>query len=111
MPQRFCHSIGAVVRCNPNELGPGLPKDSASTSWTFPIAAISHKNVAKGVTFNEIQVMSWSFQQLFVGWMPCQRHDGKPFNATQCSILQNYVFLAHLGVELEVGVEFKLGVG
>jgi len=73
-------------------MGPGLPKDSASTSWTFPIAAISHKNVAKGVTFNEIQVMSWSFQQLFVGWMPCQRHDGKPFNATQCSILQNYVF-------------------
>ena len=72
---------------------PGLPKDSASTSWRFPIAAISHKNVAKGVTFDEIfKVLPWSFQQVFAGRTPCQRHDGKPFDATQCSILQKYVF-------------------
>ena len=57
---------------------PGLPKDSGSTSWRFPIAAISHKNVAKGVTLNEIfEVLPWSFQQPFVGKMPCQRHDSK----------------------------------
>ena len=60
MPQRFCHSIGVVVRCNPMNWDcseflelilinlPGLPKDSGSTSWR-----LSHKNVAQGVTFNE----------------------------------------------------------
>ena len=57
---------------------PGLPKDSGSTSWRFPIAAISHKNVAEGVTLNEIfEVLLWSFQQLFVGKMRCQRLDSK----------------------------------
>lgn len=73
---------------------PGLPKDSGSTSWRFPCAAISHKNVAKGLTFNQIfEVLSWSFQQLFVGKMPCSRHDGKPFTATQCSVFQNFVLV------------------
>ena len=70
---------------------PGLPKDSGSTSWRFPCAAISHKNVAKGLTFNQIfEVLSWSFQQLFVGKMPCSRHDGKPFTATQCSVFSEF---------------------
>ena len=90
---------------------PGIPHNSASRSWRFPIAAISHKHVAKGVTFNEIfEVLSWSFQQLFVGKMPCQRHDGKPFDATQCSILQKcFLFWSAIGVKMEVGVECKLG--
>ena len=79
---------------------PGLPKDSGSTSWRFPCAAISHKNVAKGLTFNQIfEVLSWSFQQLFVGRMPCSRHDGKPFTANECSVFfQNFVLFWPAGV-------------
>ena len=89
---------------------PGLPKDSGSTSWRFQCAAISHKNVAKGLTSNQIfEVLSWSFQQLFVGRMPCSRHDGKPFTATQCSVFSEFCSCFGQLVCFQVfGVEFVL---
>ena len=107
MPQRFCHAIGVVVRCNPMNWDcseflemilinlPGLPKDSGSTSWR-----LSHKNVAQGVTFNEryLKYSHGAFSSFLWGRCPAKDTMANP------SLLLSVLFLKLIFLFWQAGV-------
>ncbi|CAE7255519.1 unnamed protein product [Symbiodinium necroappetens] len=49
-------------------------------TWRFPVTGLPKNNISKGESFEDIwDLMAWSSQQLLLGIMPRQRHDGQPF--------------------------------
>ena len=59
---------------------PGLPKDEGHSSWRFPLVAVPHDMIVKGITFEHIYtILAWSFQCLAIGKMPSTKHDGQAF--------------------------------
>ena len=62
--------------------------------WIYIMEVIPQECSPRGdIQWEIFEVFARSFQQLFVGKMPCQRHDGKPFSATQCSVFKTHIFV------------------